>query len=217
MDEWRYCRALCEDDGELPELLLLSHECPELQDKVATIPRRREGPDLPRLADRRRRLRPRDADGRAPLSRVRRVRRAASPGVRLEQDAVLGGVLDGAGRELDPRSDPGPAHRPLRAGTLIRIGTTVFRLAFILFSQIGSVPASSSRSSRWRSARASAGYLPVAVAIVSWFSRRRAGDRAPAPTTGVDFTPREAMRAPALWYISLGHGSALLVVSAVSA
>src|SRR5262245_52739031 len=107
MDEWRYCRALCEDDGELPELLLLSHECPELQDKVATIPRRREGPDLPRLADRRRRLRPRDADGRAPLSRVRRVRRAAPPGVRLEQDAVLGGVLDGAGRERDPRSGPG--------------------------------------------------------------------------------------------------------------
>ena len=33
---------------------------------------------------------------------------------------------------------------------------------------------------------------------------------------GVDFTPREAMRTPALWYISIGHGSALLVVSAVS-
>src|SRR5262245_62349659 len=45
---------------------------------------------------------------------------------------------------------------------------------------------------------------------------RDADSRAPAPMTGVDFTPREAMRAPALWYISLGHGSALLVVSAVS-
>jgi sugar phosphate permease len=34
----------------------------------------------------------------------------------------------------------------------------------------------------------------------------------PAP---VDFTPREAMRAPALWLIAAGHGAALLVVSAV--
>ena len=31
----------------------------------------------------------------------------------------------------------------------------------------------------------------------------------------VDFTPREAMRTPAFWLVSLGHGSALLVVSAV--
>ena len=31
----------------------------------------------------------------------------------------------------------------------------------------------------------------------------------------VDFTAREAMRAPSFWLISLGHGSALLVVSAV--
>src|SRR4029453_2256744 len=45
---------------------------------------------------------------------------------------------------------------------------------------------------------------------------RAADGRAAAPLPGVDFTPREAMRAPALWYISLGHGSALLVVSAVS-
>lgn len=35
--------------------------------------------------------------------------------------------------------------------------------------------------------------------------------RAPA----VDFTAREAMRTPAFWYVALGHGSALLVVSAV--
>jgi len=32
----------------------------------------------------------------------------------------------------------------------------------------------------------------------------------------MDFTAREAMRAPAFWLISLGHGSALLVVSAVT-
>ena len=42
------------------------------------------------------------------------------------------------------------------------------------------------------------------------------GDRRSASAAGVDFTPREAMRTPVLWYISLGHGSALLVVSAVT-
>jgi sugar phosphate permease len=36
-----------------------------------------------------------------------------------------------------------------------------------------------------------------------------------ARATSIDFTPREAIRAPSFWYISLGHGSALLVVSAV--
>jgi MFS family permease len=51
---------------------------------------------------------------------------------------------------------------------------------------------------------------PPAVQAAGAASRRE-----PAPA-GVDFTPREAMRAPALWYISLGHGSALLVVSALS-
>jgi sugar phosphate permease len=39
---------------------------------------------------------------------------------------------------------------------------------------------------------------------------------AAAPAAAVDFTPREAVRAPAFWYIALGHGSALLVVSAVT-
>jgi MFS family permease len=34
-------------------------------------------------------------------------------------------------------------------------------------------------------------------------------------TTSVDFTPREALRTPAFWFISLGHASALLVVAAV--
>jgi MFS family permease len=40
--------------------------------------------------------------------------------------------------------------------------------------------------------------------------------RRAATVTAVDFTPREAMRAPALWYISIGHGLALLAVSAIS-
>jgi len=41
-------------------------------------------------------------------------------------------------------------------------------------------------------------------------------DQRSASAAGMDFTPGEAMRTPALWYISLGHGSALLVVSAVT-
>ncbi len=40
------------------------------------------------------------------------------------------------------------------------------------------------------------------------------GQTAPAASTR-DFTAREAIRTPAFWLISLGHGSALLVVSAV--
>jgi MFS family permease len=50
------------------------------------------------------------------------------------------------------------------------------------------------------------------------------GIRDPAPSEPVnfepplerDFTAREALRTPAFWLISLGHGSALLVVGAVS-
>ncbi len=43
-------------------------------------------------------------------------------------------------------------------------------------------------------------------------------DAAPVPTGSGqrDFTTREALRTPAFWLISLGHGSALLVVGAVS-
>jgi sugar phosphate permease len=42
-------------------------------------------------------------------------------------------------------------------------------------------------------------------------------DRAPpaAVREGRDFTAREAIRTPTFWYVALGHGSALLVVSAV--
>jgi sugar phosphate permease len=46
--------------------------------------------------------------------------------------------------------------------------------------------------------------------------RRRPIRGASVAADGVDFTPREAVRAPAFWYIALGHGSALLVVSAVT-
>ena len=175
---------------------------------------------------------------------------------------------------------------------LIRIGMTIFGLAFVLFSQIGSPPTFFVAFFLMALGSSLGGYLPVAVAIVSWFRRRRAlalsisstgmpvgglltqvvalalsafgwrwtaflsgllvlgvgvpiarvfrhrsasrgewpdgeppvagggpaaADRSPAGMApAVDFTPREAMRAPALWYISLGHGSALLVVSAVS-
>lgn len=42
-----------------------------------------------------------------------------------------------------------------------------------------------------------------------------AGHAAPARAAGRDFTVREAVRTRAFWLISLGHGSALLVVSAV--
>jgi sugar phosphate permease len=44
---------------------------------------------------------------------------------------------------------------------------------------------------------------------------RRAPPRGPARRESVDFTAREALRTRAFWYVSLGHGAALLVVSAV--
>ena len=172
--------------------------------------------------------------------------------------------------------------------TLIRIGMTIFGLGFMLFSQIGSPLTFFLTFFLMALGSSLGGYLPIAVAIVAWFRRRRAlalslsstgmpvgglltqvvalalsgfgwrwtaflsgvvilsvalpisrvvhhrpeargewpdgeppppaasGPGAATRAIGVDFTPREAMRAPALWYISIGHGSALLVVSAVS-
>jgi MFS family permease len=172
--------------------------------------------------------------------------------------------------------------------TLIRVGMIVFALGFMLFSQIGSPPAFFVTFFVMAVGSSLGGYLPIAVAIVAWFRRRRAlalsisstgmpigglltqivalaltglgwrwtaflsgvlilvvglpmarlvhhrpeprgewpDGEPPAPdrsavgtghrSAGTDFTPREAMRTPALWYISLGHGSALLVVSAIS-
>src|SRR5262245_66454932 len=56
--------------------------------------------------------------------------------------------------------------------TLIRIGMTVFGLAFILFSQIGSAPTFFITFFMMALGSSLGGYLPVAVAIVSWFRRR---------------------------------------------
>ena len=174
--------------------------------------------------------------------------------------------------------------------TMIRVGMIVFGVGFILFSQIGSPLTFFVTFFLIALGSSLGGYLPIAVAIVAWFRRRRSlalsisstgmpvgglltpvvalaltgfgwrwtaflsgvlilvvglpiarlvhhrpeprgewpdgeppvpagtatGDRRSASAAGVDFTPREAMRTPVLWYISLGHGSALLVVSAVT-
>ena len=174
--------------------------------------------------------------------------------------------------------------------TMIRIGMIVFGVGFILFSQIRSPFTFFVTFFLIALGSSLGGYLPIAVAIVAWFHRRRSlalsisstgmpvgglltpvvalaltgfgwrwtaflsgvlilvvglpiarlvhhrpeprgewpdgeppapagtatGDRRSASAAGVDFTPREAMRTPVLWYISLGHGSALLVVSAVT-
>jgi sugar phosphate permease len=172
---------------------------------------------------------------------------------------------------------------------LIRIGMAIFGIGFVLFSRIDS-PATFFVTFFIMAVGSSlGGYLPIGVALVTWFRRRRAlalsmsatgmavggllmpavvfslttfgwrwtaflsgllvlalgiplaqvvrhrpepygltpdGDppdtehpaRGASPrarAASVDFTPREAMRAPAFWYISLGHGCALLVVSAV--
>ncbi|MBI2528235.1 MAG: MFS transporter [Candidatus Rokubacteria bacterium] len=177
---------------------------------------------------------------------------------------------------------------------LIRVGVVVFGLGFILFSQIASPLGFFVTFFLVALGSSLGGYLPISVAIVSWFRRRRAlalgisatgmavggiltqlvalslarhGWRWTAAGSGVvilllglpiaqlvrhrpelyglhpdgdapeaasaaavsarstghgvahaspaEFTPREAMRTPAFWLISLGHGSALLVVSAV--
>jgi sugar phosphate permease len=176
---------------------------------------------------------------------------------------------------------------------LIRIGMVIFGLGFILFSRIDSPLTFFLTFFMIALGSSLGGYLPITVAIVNWFRRRRAlalsisgtgmavgglltpvvvlglthlgwrgtalasgilillvgfpiaqvvrhrpepfgllpdgdppdhaphagGSRWLAPPAGpaptVDFTAREAIRTPAFWFISLGHGSALLVVSAV--
>jgi sugar phosphate permease len=182
---------------------------------------------------------------------------------------------------------------------LMRVGMTLFGLGFILFSRVDS-PFEFFVAFFLAAAGAGlGGYVPIAVAIVNWFRRRRslalglassgsavgglltpvvvaslttlgwrgtallsgililviglpaaqvfrhrperygeypdgvppgegeppaasgrAADRPGRPSAGpavpsVDFTPREAMRTTAFWLVSLGHGAALLVVSAV--
>ncbi len=177
---------------------------------------------------------------------------------------------------------------------LIRVGMVIFGLGFVAFSQIGSPLTFFLVFFVMALGSSLGGYLPITVALVSWFRRRRAlalgisatgmavgglltqivaasltrvgwrwtafgsgivilllgvplaqlvrhrpepyglhpdGDPAPpdpgAPrgagsraagaraVPAVDFTAREAIRTPAFWLISLGHGAALLVVSAV--
>jgi PGF-CTERM protein len=170
---------------------------------------------------------------------------------------------------------------------LIRVGMVVFGLGFILFSQIGGPVMFFVTFFTMALGSSLGGYLPIGVAIVRWFRRRRAlalsisgtgmsigglltplvvlamshvgwrwtafasgvlviavglplaqivrsrpealgltpdGDppRASAPDAPVragavelNFTPRQAVATRAFWYISAGHGAALLVVSAV--
>jgi sugar phosphate permease len=169
---------------------------------------------------------------------------------------------------------------------LIRVGMTVFAVGFMLFSQVGSPVTFFATFFMMALGSSLGGYLPIGVAIVGWFRRRRAlalsisatgmavgglmtplvvmamtragwrwtafasgvavlllglplaqlvrhrpepygllpdGDTEPpamphgraTPPPPTDFTAREAVRTPAFWYVSLGHGSALLVVSAV--
>jgi len=174
---------------------------------------------------------------------------------------------------------------------LIRVGMVIFGLGFILFSQINSPLAFFLTFFLIALGSSLGGYLPIGVAVVAWFRRRRSlalslsatgmavgglltplvvlaltrlgwrwtaflsgvvillvgvplaqlvrhrpepygyrpdGDtRPPGPGAGGagaaaathaadgDFTAREAIRTAAFWYIALGHGAALLVVSAV--
>jgi sugar phosphate permease len=168
---------------------------------------------------------------------------------------------------------------------LMRVGMVVMGLGFILFSRIGSPVTFFVAFFLMAVGSSLGGYLPIAVAVVHWFQRRRAfalgltssgsavgglltplvvaslttvGWRGTALVSGalallvglpaaqifrqrpagvaeppagrpaesrhrverprptsVDFTVRQAIRTGAFWLVSLGHGSALLVVSAV--
>jgi sugar phosphate permease len=172
--------------------------------------------------------------------------------------------------------------------TLIRVGMVIFAVGFMLLSQIRSPLTFFLTFFLIALGSSLGGYLPIGVAIVAWFRRRRAlalsvsatgmaigglltplvvlaltrfgwrwtaflsgvlvllaglplaqlvhhrpealGERPdgdpPEPAGGPrpaaaprreepSFTPGQAVRTPAFWYVALGHGSALLVVSAV--
>jgi sugar phosphate permease len=170
---------------------------------------------------------------------------------------------------------------------LIRVGMTIFGLGFILFSQIERPVTFFLTFFMMALGSSLGGFLPIGVAIVAWFRRRRAlalslsasgmavgglltplvaaalsragwrwtafvsgvlviavgvplaqlvrgrpeaygwtpdgdlprqpGANEPARPVSADpnFTVRQALATRAFWYIALGHGSALLVVSAV--
>ncbi|HEY7601313.1 MAG TPA: MFS transporter [Methylomirabilota bacterium] len=191
------------------------------------------------------------------------------------ESAVLGPVQGWLTDRFGPRA-------------LMRVGMTVFGLGFVLFSRIDSPLEFFLAFFLVAVGAGLGGYVPIAVAIVNWFKRRRAlalglassgsavgglltpvvvaslttlgwrgtallsgllilvvgllaaqvfrhrpehygeyPDGLPPADTGpslpgggpgaasLDFTPREAMRTAAFWLVSLGHGAALLVVSAV--
>jgi MFS family permease len=174
--------------------------------------------------------------------------------------------------------------------TVMRFGLLIFGAGFMFFSQINSLTTFYMAFVTMALGSSLAGFMPLTVAVVNWFRRRRATALAvmqtgfavgglivplivvaletigwrgtafasgvivivlglplsqiirhrpedygltvdgrvetaartnggsPTPldeTEPVDFKPREAVRTPAFWLISLGHGSALLVVSAV--
>lgn len=170
---------------------------------------------------------------------------------------------------------------------LIRVGTVIFGVGYLLFSQIQTPLTFFLTFFMLAVGSSLAGYLPIGVAIVNWFRRRRslalsmastgmpigglltplivlamtkfgwrwtaaisglvilavglplsrlvhhrpeplglrpdgdppdaapAGAAARGPAPARDFTAREAIRTPTFWYISIGHGSALLIVSAI--
>jgi len=171
---------------------------------------------------------------------------------------------------------------------LMRVGVVLFGVGFLLLSQVGSPVTFFLTFFVVAMGSGLAGYLPIGVAIVAWFRRRRAlalsisstgmavggllvqlvalalthwgwrwtafasgvvillvglplaqlvrhrpepwglrpdGDppaadtaapgRAPAAVVERSFTAKQAMRTAAFWHIAIGHGAALLVVSAV--
>src|SRR5947207_963072 len=167
---------------------------------------------------------------------------------------------------------------------LIRVGMTIFGVGFLLFSRIDGPVVFFLTFFMMALGSSLGGYLPISVAIVTWFRRRRAlalsmsgmgmstggltaplvaaslthfGWRWTAVASGLlvllvgvplaqvvrnrpeayglrpdgetprpsvpsvrvaesrSFTAREAMATRAFWYVSLGHGAALLVVSAL--
>jgi MFS family permease len=186
------------------------------------------------------------------------------------ESAVLGPVQGWLTDRFGPRA-------------LMRVGMVVMGVGFILFSRIESPVTFFIAFFLMAVGSSLGGYLPIAVAVVNWFQRRRAlalgltssgsavgglltplvvaslttlGWRWTALVSGVlvllaglpaaqifrqrpagvaeppggrlpesrrraerpapvDFTVRQAIRTGAFWLVSLGHGSALLVVSAV--